>query len=125
MLKVVRFLFALECRGNLLAAGLLTLTTSVCAQAPAGWLTAFKSVGVSHANINLVTVDRRALIEEGLDRLGEIRLEEDPPKEVEAPDSTPTFSAAHPLFLIAAKDFVAPDSELDNNDDKDRAKLKG
>jgi hypothetical protein len=74
---------------------------------------------LSLSNINLVTVDSLALNKDGSGQLGQASFEESGSKEAVAPDSTPTFSTAHPLFLIAAKDFLA----ARNNDDRD--KLKG
>lgn len=105
MLKVVRLFFAIGCRRIALVAWLLMVTVSVPAQTPSRWLKGFKSVADYRANAKLITFDRFVQI-----------------KETGAPDSTPTFSTAQPLSLLAAKDFVAPDV-ADN--DKDRAKLKG
>jgi hypothetical protein len=116
MLKVVRSLFVLQCRGILLAAWLFLVTASVSAQASVYWLAASKPLTVAHANAKLTKFGKLALTADP-GYPGEAGFAESRVKEVDAPDSTPTFSTAHPLFLIAAKDFVVPG-------DDDRAKLK-
>jgi hypothetical protein len=105
MVEVVRLFFAIVCRRIALVAGLLLVTVSVHAQAPSQGINGFKSVTSYHANAKFITFARFVQT-----------------KVAGAPDSTPTFSTAQPLLLVAATDFVTPDEA---GNDKDRAKLKG